>query len=60
MSMLSSEATKIASAYDERAGVVRKWIMRNPNTTFYASFGAVALAFWLGIKWAKVTMYLFG
>lgn len=60
MTILSVEASKIGATYDDKAGKVRRWIMRNPNTMFWASVGAVALAFWLGIKWAKVSTYLFG
>lgn len=50
MPLLSNEANQIAAAYDEKAGIVRRWIMRNPNTMFFASLGAVILALWLGYK----------
>ena len=60
MNPVSIEAEKIAAAYDEKAGIVRRWIMRNPNTMFWASGVAVVLAAWLGAKWVRVTAYLFG
>ena len=60
MTILSDKATEIAATYDEKAGIVRRWIMRNPNTMFWASVGAVVLAAWLGAKWVRVTTYLFG
>lgn len=50
---LSQEAADVSAAYDRHYGAIRKWIARHPGTTFWASVGAVALAFVLGGKWVK-------
>lgn len=55
---LSQEAAAVSAAYDRHYGRIRRWIARKPGTTFWAGVGAVAAAFWLGIKWAGVLAWL--
>ena len=45
---LSDEAQEISLTYDRHAGAVRRWIMRNPNTMFWASVGATVAACSIG------------
>lgn len=57
---LSKEAEAVALEYDRRAGAIRKWIHRHPNATMWIGVGAVAVSFWLGIKWQQFAHWAFG
>lgn len=50
MSILSTEAHRLAARYDESRNAITKWIQRHPWTMFLASAGAVVLAFVVGRK----------